>query len=558
MKLHSSVTDSRAIAKFKTLKQDFKKIHGSRYGYKKVVYYNSQIKIKIKCKEHGYFEQTSGNHLSGKGCGICSNNIKVTKANFMSKIKAKFNNFIVIKEFVGLEEQCTAICKVHGVFSKVARGILHNGCTICMKEKTILKLSVSNEQFIERSVKIHGFLYNYNKVVTNGWDNTVDIYCNTCNKYFKQRMGKHLLGRGCSTCGDIKQGLSGRTSAEEFVKICKSVHGDRYDLSLIKYKLNKEVIEVICKKHGAFHPTAGNFQVGSGCPRCSHSVSKAEIEIQEHFKKLGIILEGSNKIILNGKELDLVSHKHKIAIEYNGVHWHSSKFKTKTYHKEKTEACNNAGYRLIHIFEDKYVTEKKKILSFLENAFDLGETRVVYGRKVIIMELDKNIANVFLEKYHIQGGVMLGIMFGLYYNSELVGVCVFKKGQFNTKNINMYELTRYASSCKILGGLAKVSKHFQRLFNSTIYTFCDISYFNGFSYLKAGFKRVGMIAPDYKYVISKSKVEHKFKWRKKRIAKDYPKTFGDGSKTEGEMMLELGFYKLYDCGKIRYELALEV
>jgi hypothetical protein len=49
-----------------------KTIHKDRYDYTKVNYVNSKKKVKIICLIHGEFEQRPNDHLSGKGCPICS------------------------------------------------------------------------------------------------------------------------------------------------------------------------------------------------------------------------------------------------------------------------------------------------------------------------------------------------------------------------------------------------------------------------------------------------------------------------------------------------------
>lgn len=52
--------------------EDAKKIHGDKYDYSKVEYYNNKTKVTIICPEHGEFEQVAGSHLSGAGCPACS------------------------------------------------------------------------------------------------------------------------------------------------------------------------------------------------------------------------------------------------------------------------------------------------------------------------------------------------------------------------------------------------------------------------------------------------------------------------------------------------------
>ena len=45
--------------------------HGDKYDYSEVDYLNFNTPVVIICKEHGPFQQTPGNHLSGKGCPSC-------------------------------------------------------------------------------------------------------------------------------------------------------------------------------------------------------------------------------------------------------------------------------------------------------------------------------------------------------------------------------------------------------------------------------------------------------------------------------------------------------
>lgn len=51
--------------------EQFKDIHGERYGYDNVVYKGAYVKVSITCDKHGDFEQTPGSHLSGCGCPRC-------------------------------------------------------------------------------------------------------------------------------------------------------------------------------------------------------------------------------------------------------------------------------------------------------------------------------------------------------------------------------------------------------------------------------------------------------------------------------------------------------
>lgn len=43
-------------------------IHDNMYDYSLVAYKNNAEKVKIKCSEHGIFEQRPSAHLRGQGC----------------------------------------------------------------------------------------------------------------------------------------------------------------------------------------------------------------------------------------------------------------------------------------------------------------------------------------------------------------------------------------------------------------------------------------------------------------------------------------------------------
>lgn len=49
-----------------------KEVHGDTYDYSEVVYEKSWIKVKIRCKKHGFFMQTPVSHLRGSGCKFCN------------------------------------------------------------------------------------------------------------------------------------------------------------------------------------------------------------------------------------------------------------------------------------------------------------------------------------------------------------------------------------------------------------------------------------------------------------------------------------------------------
>lgn len=66
-----------------------------------------------------------------------------------------------------------------------------------------------------------------------------------------------------------------RLTTEEFIERAKSVHGDKYDYSVVEYKSAHEKVIIICPEHGAFEQTPNSHLRPCGCPKCGY-VSSAE------------------------------------------------------------------------------------------------------------------------------------------------------------------------------------------------------------------------------------------------------------------------------------------
>jgi len=82
-----------------------KKIHNNRYDYSLVEYIKASIKVKIKCKIHGIFEQTPNNHITKKhNCPKCGNiSRRISRINQISKDKFNGNQIIPSYNQIGCE-----------------------------------------------------------------------------------------------------------------------------------------------------------------------------------------------------------------------------------------------------------------------------------------------------------------------------------------------------------------------------------------------------------------------------------------------------------------------
>lgn len=95
----------------------------------------------------------------------------------------------------------------------------------------------------------------------------------------------------------------------------------------------------------------------------------------------------NDRIIIKPKELDIVSHKYKVAFEVNGERWHSDEFilernfiNSKSYHSFKVTQASAVGYKLFFIWEHDWHFHKEII------------------KKAVTVFLETNASSPILEK----------------------------------------------------------------------------------------------------------------------------------------------------------------
>ena len=102
-----------------------------------------------------------------------------------------------------------------------------------------------------------------------------------------------------------------------------------------------------------------------------------------------------------------------------------------------------------------------------------------------------------------------------------------------------------------IGCTDKVFKYFIRKFNpESIVSYCDISKFTGNIYKKLGFRAVKFTDPGYVWADCHNNYLSRYQTMKHKLIKD---GLGDIQDTEDSIMRSLGYYKIYNCGNIKFE-----
>lgn len=277
-------------------------------------------------------------------------------------------------------------------------------------------------------------------------------------------------------------------------------------------------------------------------------------EISQIIKDLEINVILNDRKILCGKEIDIFIPDFNIAIEFNGLWWHSDLFKDKNYHLDKKKKCEELGINLIHIWEDDWIYKKDIIIDRIKNLLNIND-RVIYSRKCKIVKVSNSDAKDFLNENHLSGSLS-SINLGLILNDELVSIMTFGKlrrslGQKSEKDV--WEIYRFCnkSGYKVIGFFSKLLNQFIKENNPhKIVSYLNRDWSNKNNvYSKNNFDFVSETPPNYWYFKGETRRKHRFNYRKDKLISE-----GYVGNTESEIMESRGFQKIWDCGSLKYEI----
>lgn len=313
-------------------------------------------------------------------------------------------------------------------------------------------------------------------------------------------------------------------------------HADYYDLKC-----------EICNKNFKYKFNS-HKDLKYACPYCHPFYrSKGEEDINNFISQYVSTLCNDRKILSDAKynELDIYIPSKKIAIEYNGLYWHSqSQGKDRNYHLQKTELCESKGIQLIQIFEDEWIDKQSIVKNRLKNILGITPYRI-YARKCEVRNVENSLSDKFLEKYHIQGRCNSSVRLGLFYKSRLVALMTFGKSRFN-KSYD-WELLRYVTigSFNVIGGASKLLSYFRKSYTGSIISYADRRWSQGKLYKCLGFSELSSSAPAYFYVkdnIRYSRIKFQ-KHKLKNILEKY-----DENLSERDNMFMNDYTQVWDCG----------
>lgn len=261
--------------------------------------------------------------------------------------------------------------------------------------------------------------------------------------------------------------------------------------------------------------------------------------LQPDFEK-GVLIDRNER----SWEFDMISQTKKIAIEFNGVFWHSEanpRWRRGRHHL-KSRIAESHGFSLIHIWETEWVQNRPLVESYLSARLGVFSERIP-ARRCEVCSVNPVVARVFLTENHLRGSAT-GTHLGLYLGDRLVALATLSK---HPRDSSVPILSRFCSlrGVQVVGGLGRLSRHLANLAGSDLLSWQDVRLGTTNAYTSSGWAIEERTPPDYLYWDSKKNVLVSKQSRKKQNV-NTPEGM-----TEHQHALADGLFRIYDCGKIR-------
>ena len=395
------------------------KVEERGWVFKDKEYVDAHTKMNLVCP-NGHDHSIKWNDFQqGYGCPYCAGNMKHDIVYAKNKF-AEFGCMLVSTKYVSANKKLDYICS-NGHEHSMSLAHLQEGhkCPYCVGNNIKHDIEYIRNKFEETGCILKSTTYVNNStlldyICPNGHEHSVTWagfrrgngcpYCSGLAKPKIEHIREEFDKRGCIlksteyinahtkldyicsnehehsiTWNDFQQGngcpyCSG--VAKHTIDYISAQFGCRGCVLKSKVYVNGDTkLDYICP-NGHEHSISWNdFQQGVGCPKCSHNVSKQEMEIQSFLNYNGInFIANTRDILINPLtnsrlELDVWFPKLNKAIEFNGEYWHN-KPDTIKRDKIKLNLCRDKGIGLMVIMYKEWMSNKKeckqRMIGFLQ------------------------------------------------------------------------------------------------------------------------------------------------------------------------------------------------
>lgn len=375
---------------------DFKKKHGERYDYSRVVYVNAKVHVIIGCPKHGWFEQAPTSHRDGKGCSKCG--------HFVSSQKQTTHPKKLIEDFIAVHgnrydysrvdassQKIVIGCKEHGWFEQDKHEHkIGSGCSKCGTLSRIAKRRCNPPKYkprrniaklIDELKTVHDDRYDYSKINAETKGRKITVGCPE-HGWFIQNISDHRRGSKCPECSKENGRMLRSRDQKSAIDSFKTVHGNRYDYSRVQYSSSTTKVTIGCSVHGWFEQLPSNHQKGQGCYKCGviqRSKSK-KMTLEEFISKSRTKHEDKYDYSLVDLQSNNLSDKVKIICPNHGIFLQDAQIHMlKSGCKQCANKYNGDNYKFT---QEQFI---EKATAKHGDTYDYSKTVYTYARKKVIV-----------------------------------------------------------------------------------------------------------------------------------------------------------------------------
>lgn len=323
----------------------------------------------------------------------------------------------------------------------------------------------------------------------------------------------------------------------------------------IKTNYNKpkkgDVDAVISRYKAGMHPTqiASEMKLNDWTVYCyltDAGLRKKRARTTEPEKKClamlpeGLEIKQHDRTVLNGREIDIFIPSHNLAIEINGLYWHSTdQPKTDKRHLEKFNECRKQGIKLLQLTDADILGRSNLIKSMLSAKLGLNER--IYARKTAVTDIPIREANKLFGQWHYQGPTnSASKVLALIHQHEVVAMLAYRIQQ------DKIIIDRYASKLNttVVGGYSKLEKCLPNLRKET-FSLGLIS--DGSLYASSGYHTSGYATSPEFYITDCFRLMNRQHFMKHKLQAKFGAGF-DPNKTEWENVVANGLRLYFGAG----------
>jgi predicted SprT family Zn-dependent metalloprotease len=371
------------------------------------------------------------------------------------------------------------------------------------------------------------------------------VFLCACGKKTRQKMNTVTSGlvKTCGKCNVL-------SASEWSGKTLGRITGVLQERAPVAWGPGSEKkIPVRCSCGREFTVLAYNLTNTRSCGCCGCGISQESKEFGACLKEIFPDLLSEQKLDgLQNRRVDFYAPEHKIAFEYNGLIWHSSKTVCDPNHRRdyhKYRDCSIQGIRLIQVYSDDWRDRRSIFLDLIRRMGPGRAGKRLYRTKP--RSVSRAEAETFLNANHyLSGRKVFGSLYvGLFAKDKLCAVSVFKKT--GKRKPGEIDWIRHAVLLGQFGwnlGQKCLDYAVEKLNPSRVISFSDNRIHTGNMYSQMGFSKTHT-SFSYEYTDGLVR-KHKF---------SPPLRVKRGTNEEAHAA-DLGWFRVYDSGKTKWVLDI--